>query len=44
VTGHGLHLDDEGDCKNQGHDDDDDDDKDDDTDIDGFLRHYKSLH
>ena len=40
MTGHGLHLDDEGDCESQGHDDDDDDD----TDIDGFLRHYKSLH
>ena len=43
MTGHGLHLDDEGDCESQGHDDDDDN-NDDDTDIDGFLRHYKSLH
>ena len=42
MTGHGLHLD-EGDCESQGHDDDDDD-NDDDTDIDGFRRHYKSLH
>ena len=40
MTGHGLHLDDDGDCESQGHDDDNDDD----TDIDGFLRHYKSLH
>ena len=44
MTGHGFYLDD-GDCESQGHDDDDDnDDDDDDTDIDGFLRHYKSLH